>query len=197
MSPNASPKPGPSQETTDEIVQGDTSDSLSDEYAELNGEEAEESAHADAHSQDEEESVSEEFGEQSRVDVKGKGVARPTESPWDAYPSQSTSVGKKSFWADLDLSIIVAIVSPIGNWLTGGDHIKNLVLVILLIFYLHQLIEGTYITMSAHIQLDGYVGILQCHGSYTNLHCLASLRSRGFPRRTLQTNASPHLLEPL
>lgn len=144
MSPNASPKPGPSQETTDEIVQEDTSDSLSDEYAELNGEEAEESTHADAHSQDEEESVSEEFGEQSRVDVKGKGVARSIESPWDASPSQSTSVVKKSFWADLDLSIIVAIVSPIGNWLTGGDHIKNLVLVILLIFYLHQLIEGTY-----------------------------------------------------
>jgi len=38
-------------------------------------------------------------------------------------------------------SIIVACVSPIGNWLTGGDHIKNLFLVILLIFYLHQLIE--------------------------------------------------------
>ena len=45
---------------------------------------------------------------------------------------------------DLDLSIIVALVSPIGNWLTGGDHIKNVFLIILLIFYLHQIIESAY-----------------------------------------------------
>ncbi|KAL0068230.1 hypothetical protein AAF712_004615 [Marasmius tenuissimus] len=34
-----------------------------------------------------------------------------------------------------------ALVSPIGNWLTGGDHVKNVVLVLLLLFYLHQIIE--------------------------------------------------------
>jgi hypothetical protein len=40
------------------------------------------------------------------------------------------------------LSVVVALVSPIGHWLTGGDHIKNLFLIVLLIFYLHQLIQG-------------------------------------------------------
>ena len=41
-----------------------------------------------------------------------------------------------------DLSIVVALVSPIGNWLTGGDHVKNVLLMLLLIFYLHQVVEG-------------------------------------------------------
>ncbi|TBU43032.1 hypothetical protein BD309DRAFT_991277 [Dichomitus squalens] len=48
---------------------------------------------------------------------------------------------KRGSWADLDLSIVVALVSPIGNWLTGGDHMKNIFLIILLILYLHQIIE--------------------------------------------------------
>ncbi|KZT00249.1 uncharacterized protein LAESUDRAFT_613471, partial [Laetiporus sulphureus 93-53] len=46
-----------------------------------------------------------------------------------------------SSWADLDQSIILACVSPIGNWLTGGDYVKSLILFALLIYYLHQVIE--------------------------------------------------------
>ena len=45
-------------------------------------------------------------------------------------------------WYEFDLSVTIALVSPIGNWLTGGDHVKNLLLILLLIFYLHQIIEG-------------------------------------------------------
>ncbi|KAJ2916387.1 hypothetical protein MD484_g4061, partial [Candolleomyces efflorescens] len=45
-------------------------------------------------------------------------------------------------WYEFDLAVVVALVSPVGNWLTGGDHIKNLLLVVLLIFYLHQIIEN-------------------------------------------------------
>lgn len=77
-------------------------------------------------------------------DGKGKGVDygngfakqhRP--SPKAVKPEASRS------WTDLDLSMVVALVSPIGNWLTGSDHVKNLFLLLLLIFYLHQLVEGT------------------------------------------------------
>ncbi|KAI0053507.1 hypothetical protein FA95DRAFT_1552573 [Auriscalpium vulgare] len=50
-------------------------------------------------------------------------------------PSHSTS------WTDLDLSVVVALAAPVGNWLTGNDHLKNLFLVLLLIVYLHQLIQ--------------------------------------------------------
>ncbi|KZP27830.1 hypothetical protein FIBSPDRAFT_282493 [Athelia psychrophila] len=56
------------------------------------------------------------------------------------YPS-SALPPKLSSRADLDLSVIIALVSPIGQWLTGGDHIKNLFLMVLLVFYLHQLIQ--------------------------------------------------------
>ncbi|KAI0752085.1 hypothetical protein C8Q74DRAFT_1308698 [Fomes fomentarius] len=75
----------------------------------------------------------------TRPDVKGKAPAFAYRRA-PATPPVSTTK-KSGFWTDLDLSIIVALVSPIGNWLTGGDHIKNLFLIILLIFYLHQIIE--------------------------------------------------------
>ena len=57
-------------------------------------------------------------------------------------PAAISSETRLSSWSDLDLSVVVALVSPIGHWLTGGDHIKNLFLIVLLIFYLHQLIQG-------------------------------------------------------
>lgn len=47
-------------------------------------------------------------------------------------------------WYEFDLAVLVALVSPVGNWLTGGDHIKNLFLIMFLIFYLHQVIEGAF-----------------------------------------------------
>jgi len=52
----------------------------------------------------------------------------------EAQPSGSS-------WTDMDLSIILALAAPIGNWLTGTDHLKNVFLICLLIFYLHQIIE--------------------------------------------------------
>ncbi|OAX34696.1 hypothetical protein K503DRAFT_425250 [Rhizopogon vinicolor AM-OR11-026] len=57
----------------------------------------------------------------------------------DKSPNVEPENGKG--WYEFDLSVIVALVSPIGNWLTGGDHIKNLLLILLLIFYLHQIIQ--------------------------------------------------------
>lgn len=60
--------------------------------------------------------------------------------PFKFYPRSPLSPNSRS-WYEFDLAVVVALVSPIGNWLTGGDHIKNLLLVVLLIFYLHQIIE--------------------------------------------------------
>ncbi|KAI0694923.1 hypothetical protein C8T65DRAFT_666270 [Cerioporus squamosus] len=76
-------------------------------------------------------------------DRKGKGRATsPPVMPRRTSAHEEVSKARRlSSWADLDLSIIVALVSPIGNWLTGGDHIKNVFLIILLIFYLHQIVE--------------------------------------------------------
>ncbi|KAG1873821.1 hypothetical protein F4604DRAFT_756501 [Suillus subluteus] len=58
-----------------------------------------------------------------------------SERPPDVEPEISKG------WYEFDLSVILALVSPIGNWLTGGDHVKNILLILLLIFYLHQIIE--------------------------------------------------------
>ncbi|KAK7022509.1 hypothetical protein R3P38DRAFT_2961206, partial [Favolaschia claudopus] len=47
-------------------------------------------------------------------------------------------------WYKPSLPIILALAPPIGNWLTGGDHLKDLILLLLLIFYLHQLTEVSW-----------------------------------------------------
>lgn len=47
-------------------------------------------------------------------------------------------------WYRPSLPVVLALAPPIGNWLTGGDHLKDLLLLLLLVFYLHQLIEGMY-----------------------------------------------------
>lgn len=106
---------------------------------------------------DEEDSVSDDEGsdaesdeefymndEGSSKDIKGKGVAHSNGTA-DTPPAQDrTKTEKKArSWSDIDLSLVVALVSPIGNWLTGSDHVKNLFLILLLIFYLHQTVEGT------------------------------------------------------
>ena len=50
---------------------------------------------------------------------------------------------RTSFGTDLDLSVIIALIAPLVNWLTGSDHLKSLFFVLFLIVYLHQLVQGT------------------------------------------------------
>ena len=71
-------------------------------------------------------------------------IATPRRSSLLHTPTSPTSRA----WYEFDLAVVVALVSPIGNWLTGGDHIKNLLLVSLLIFYLHQIVEGIPFSLS-------------------------------------------------
>ncbi|KAJ8075730.1 hypothetical protein PM082_021360 [Marasmius tenuissimus] len=64
-----------------------------------------------------------------------------TESTVPKPSIPSYSLPRDRSWYEFDLTVVAALVSPIGNWLTGGDHVKNVVLVLLLLFYLHQIIE--------------------------------------------------------
>ncbi|KAK1217046.1 hypothetical protein PQX77_020320 [Marasmius sp. AFHP31] len=64
-----------------------------------------------------------------------------TESTAPRPSIPSYSLPRDRSWYEFDLTVVAALVSPIGNWLTGGDHVKNVVLVLLLLFYLHQIIE--------------------------------------------------------
>ncbi|KII84140.1 hypothetical protein PLICRDRAFT_57946 [Plicaturopsis crispa FD-325 SS-3] len=78
----------------------------------------------------------------SMSDVSGESDEGDTPHRAQEIPTRAAEPDvERSSWTDLDLSIVVALVSPIGNWLTGGDHIKDLLLIALLIFYLHQLIQ--------------------------------------------------------
>ena len=74
----------------------------------------------------------------------GLGAAAKLQSSPRMRHSTSSSMSPSSrAWYEFDLAVVVALVSPIGNWLTGGDHIESLLLIVLLIFYLHHIIEST------------------------------------------------------
>ena len=88
-----------------------------------------------------ENSEGEEYGA-SKHGIEETPESLPSEDESYLQPAAISSETRLSSWSDLDLSVVVALVSPIGHWLTGGDHIKNLFLIVLLIFYLHQLIQG-------------------------------------------------------
>ena len=103
---------------------------------------------SDSSDDDKELSVNEEDEEEPAPEAKGntppsrptlntRNIRRPT------HPKECGPMSPRSrAWYEFDLAVVVALVSPIGNWLTGGDHIKNLLLIALLIFYLHQIIES-------------------------------------------------------
>ena len=92
---------------------------------------------------DEEQSEAEEMYEQEQA---SKPHRRPTlnTAGLERRSSQDPELMSPTSraWYEFDLAVVVALVSPIGNWLTGGDHVKNLLLIVLLIYYLHQIIEG-------------------------------------------------------
>jgi hypothetical protein len=66
----------------------------------------------------------------------------PDEFGVDVGGEFSKGQPRTSSLADLDLSIIIAVIAPLVNWLTGSDQLKNLFLILFLIVYLHQLVQG-------------------------------------------------------
>ncbi|KAF8153824.1 hypothetical protein B0H34DRAFT_719260 [Crassisporium funariophilum] len=94
-------------------------------------------------SSDEEEHSLLDFDHQSEEHAR---PSRPTVNTTDlprrpSHKDHSPMSPATRAWYEFDLAVVVALVSPIGNWLTGGDHVKNLLLIVLLIYYLHQIIE--------------------------------------------------------
>ncbi|THU79060.1 hypothetical protein K435DRAFT_811023 [Dendrothele bispora CBS 962.96] len=92
------------------------------------------------------------YSESSESEDSPDGARTPVpEQPRRAAPSRSnsfrtdpppyTSASKDRSWYEFDLAVVAALVMPVGNWLTGGEHIKNLLVIMLILFYLHQVIE--------------------------------------------------------
>jgi hypothetical protein len=62
-------------------------------------------------------------------------TARPVDQLHDQAPS--------SPWRDLDMSVVISILTPLLSWAFGREYMKNILVAIFLIYYLHQLIEGS------------------------------------------------------
>ncbi|KAG1873311.1 hypothetical protein C8R48DRAFT_746093 [Suillus tomentosus] len=76
-----------------------------------------------------------------RTSARFPSATPPHEENGSSERSSGVEPESSKGWYEFDLSVILALASPIGNWLTGGDHVKNFLLILLLIFYLHQIIE--------------------------------------------------------
>lgn len=44
-------------------------------------------------------------------------------------------------WYEINIAVIIALLSPLVNWLTGGNYVQQFVMLGLLVYYLHQIIE--------------------------------------------------------
>lgn len=87
-----------------------------------------------------------ETGTESSEDLpqmSGKPLVSPNRSERDARATRDreSETSSNRAWYQFDLAVVAALVSPVGNLLTGGDLVKNLLYILLLLFYLHQLIE--------------------------------------------------------
>ncbi|KIJ54311.1 hypothetical protein M422DRAFT_25235 [Sphaerobolus stellatus SS14] len=59
-----------------------------------------------------------------------------------SVPSRRTLTSKNGSASDrMDIPLAVALIPPLGTFLTGGDFLKDFLLLLLLFFYLHQLIK--------------------------------------------------------
>jgi len=47
------------------------------------------------------------------------------------YPGEVPEEFHRSAWYKFDPAVLLALISPVGNWLTGGDHVKNLLFLVL------------------------------------------------------------------
>ena len=72
-----------------------------------------------------------------KLDSQTNGfTARPVDERYDRPPS--------SPWKELDISVVISILTPLLSWAFGREYMKNVLVAILLVYYLHQLIEGSY-----------------------------------------------------
>lgn len=64
-----------------------------------------------------------------------------------------SSVKDDSASERMDIPLAVALVPPLGSFLTGGDFLRDLLLFLLLFFYLHQVRKRLYSLVSVNTYL--------------------------------------------
>lgn len=73
---------------------------------------------------------------------------RKLDSPTNGFPVRPADnlgdISTPSPWKDLDISVVISILTPLLSWAFGREYMKNVLVAIFLVYYLHQLIEGSY-----------------------------------------------------
>ncbi|KAF7314401.1 OTU domain-containing protein [Mycena kentingensis (nom. inval.)] len=70
-----------------------------------------------------------------------RGASPESDADEDEEQDEEDPEPERRPWYKPSLPVVLALSPALGNWLTGGDYLKDLLLLILLIFYLHQLVE--------------------------------------------------------
>jgi hypothetical protein len=79
----------------------------------------------------------------SLLGTSTKAAKRNAQRSTGQYEAPSPlAPGASKAWYEFDLAVVIALASPIGSWLTGGDHVKKLLMATLVVYYLHQIIES-------------------------------------------------------
>ncbi|EIN05685.1 hypothetical protein PUNSTDRAFT_91258 [Punctularia strigosozonata HHB-11173 SS5] len=132
---------------TEEATESESGDETTEEEGEVDGDEEElrgpeKEAEGSSKRGQSSSHTGDDRPERPALDMPKRPPSIPRTSSIRRPPSEETSPGiSRRAWYEFDLSVVVALVSPLGNLLTGGDHVRNILLIILLIFYLHQVIE--------------------------------------------------------
>ena len=64
-------------------------------------------------------------------------------SPVRPFDEPNTHPSSSSGWRELDISVVISILTPLLSWAFGREYMKNVLVAIFLVYYLHQLIEGS------------------------------------------------------
>jgi len=77
----------------------------------------------------------------TEIEDAGGLASQPVSAPRTPLPIRSARRIKE--WYEFDRTVLLVLISPIGSWVTGnGEWIRDLILVVLGVYYLHQIIEG-------------------------------------------------------
>ncbi|KAJ6489970.1 hypothetical protein C8R45DRAFT_1213359 [Mycena sanguinolenta] len=112
----------------DELEMGEEHPTLSDN----------EDSHGEAGDEDEVSTARGGHNDGREVDGDGDGDGDEYEDGFQQHEHEDAYARP---WYNPSPSVLVALAPPVGNWLTGGDHLKDLLLLVLLVLYLHQLVE--------------------------------------------------------
>jgi hypothetical protein len=116
-------------------------------------------------------------------DTEGEAIPTPRRRP--SFRSRTRSIPPAPSQNSSTLPLVLTILIPLVSYATGGDLLKEIVLLLFLIFYLHQLIKGTHprspLIASTNLSMHSPLGAISCSPIKT-----PPIRSTGVCRLSLR-----------